>query len=80
MPWGRFRREKKPRSVSQPSLPLDGGRLPIGYVSLDKDGHVLDVNPKWYETLGYSVEEVRGRCFRVEGDIPRAIRGTPEQR
>lgn len=60
---GKSRREKKPGSVFQRSLPLDGGRLPIGYVALDRDGHVLDVNPKWYEILGYSVDEVRGHLF-----------------
>jgi thioesterase domain-containing protein len=52
-----------PCPVSQPPLPLDAGKLPIGYVSLDKNGRVLDVNPKWQEILAYSRAEVRGRWF-----------------
>ena len=38
-------------------------RVPLGYQSLDKNGHFIDVNQAWLETLGYSREEVIGRSF-----------------
>ena len=34
---------------------------PLPYQSLDKNGNLLDVNPAWLKTLGYSREEVIGR-------------------
>jgi len=36
---------------------------PLGYQSLDFDGHFIEVNQKWLETLGYSSEEVIGKWF-----------------
>lgn len=39
---------------------------PIGYQSLDADGHILDVNATWLKTLGYELNEVSGRWF---GDL-----------
>jgi PAS domain S-box-containing protein len=36
---------------------------PLGYQSLDEGGRILEVNPAWVETLGYSREEVLGRWF-----------------
>lgn len=36
---------------------------PLSYQSLDKDGHILDVNPKWLSTLGYNRVEVIGQWF-----------------
>ncbi|OYV95339.1 MAG: hypothetical protein B7Z68_07270, partial [Acidobacteria bacterium 21-70-11] len=38
-------------------------RSPLGYQSLDAEGRLVDVNPAWVETLGYSAEEVLGRRF-----------------
>jgi len=35
---------------------------PLGYQSLDSGGNFLDVNKEWLRTLGYSKEEVIGRC------------------
>jgi diguanylate cyclase (GGDEF)-like protein/PAS domain S-box-containing protein len=55
------RSEERSRSVPRSALPRDGRELRIGYVSVDREGRVLDVNPKWYEILGYSRGEVRGR-------------------
>jgi len=36
---------------------------PLGYQSLDASGNFLDVNKKWLDDMGYSKEEVIGRCF-----------------
>ncbi len=36
---------------------------PLSYQSLDKDGNVIDVNPQWLKTLGYTRDEVIGRWF-----------------
>ena len=38
-------------------------QAPQGYQSLDADGHFLQVNQAWLETLGYAREEVIGRWF-----------------
>ncbi len=57
------RGEERSRSVPRSAPPLEGSPLHIGYVSMDREGRVLDVNPKWYEILGYSRCEVRRRRF-----------------
>jgi len=36
---------------------------PLGYQSLDEEGHFIEVNQAWLETLGYSREEVIGKWF-----------------
>ncbi|MCP4608675.1 MAG: PAS domain S-box protein [Planctomycetes bacterium] len=36
---------------------------PLGYQSLNASGNFLDVNREWVNVLGYSKEEVIGRCF-----------------
>ncbi len=36
---------------------------PLGYQSLDIRGNFLDVNGEWLRILGYSKEDVIGRCF-----------------
>ncbi len=36
---------------------------PLGYQSLDSDGHFIEVNQKWCNLLGYSREEVIGTWF-----------------
>ncbi|MFH0985053.1 MAG: PAS domain S-box protein [Candidatus Omnitrophota bacterium] len=38
-------------------------RAPLPYQSLDKEGHFIEVNATWLETMGYSREEVIGRWF-----------------
>ncbi len=38
-------------------------QAPLSYHSLDENGHLIDVNNTWLETLGYSREEVIGKCF-----------------
>lgn len=38
-------------------------KAPLGYQSLDFDGHFLEVNPKWLEILGYQKAEVIGKWF-----------------
>jgi PAS domain S-box-containing protein len=38
-------------------------RAPLGYQSLDENGHFIDVNQKWLDTLGYCRQEVIGKSF-----------------
>ena len=38
-------------------------RAPLGYQSLDENGHFLEVNQAWLDTLGYTREEVIGKSF-----------------
>jgi len=38
-------------------------KAPIGYQSLDIDGHFIEVNETWLEMMGYSREEVLGKWF-----------------
>lgn len=38
-------------------------RAPLGYQSLDSNGHFLEVNQAWLDTLGYTREEVIGKSF-----------------
>lgn len=37
--------------------------IPIPYQSLDEEGRLLEVSPRWLETLGYTYKEVTGRSF-----------------
>ena len=36
---------------------------PLGYQSLNQNGEILDVNPRWLEMLGYGREEILGLPF-----------------
>lgn len=38
-------------------------KAPLGYQSLDYEGHFIDVNQQWLDTLGYTREEVIGKWF-----------------
>jgi len=38
-------------------------KAPLGYQSLDKNGHFIDVNKTWLDALGYEKEEVIGKPF-----------------
>lgn len=38
-------------------------KAPLGYQSLDENGHLMVVNQTWLDTLGYTKEEVVGRSF-----------------
>jgi PAS domain S-box-containing protein len=38
-------------------------KAPLGYQSLDENGHFIVVNQTWLDTLGYNREEVLGRSF-----------------
>ena len=38
-------------------------RAPLGYQSLDENGHLIEVNQAWLDTLGYYREEVIGKSF-----------------
>jgi PAS domain S-box-containing protein len=37
---------------------------PLGYQTLDEDGHFLEINSEWLNALGYKREEVVGKSFR----------------
>ena len=38
-------------------------QAPLGYQSLNFDGHFIEVNQQWLDTLGYTREEVIGKWF-----------------
>ncbi len=38
-------------------------KAPLGYQSLDENGHFIVVNQPWLDTLGYTREEVIGKSF-----------------
>jgi PAS domain S-box-containing protein len=38
-------------------------QAPLGYQSLDAEGCFIDVNQAWLDLLGYSRDQVIGRCF-----------------
>lgn len=38
-------------------------QAPLGYQSLDSDGHIIEVNQRWLDSLGYKREEVIGKWF-----------------
>lgn len=38
-------------------------KTPLGYQSLDGNGHIVEVNPAWLDMLCYSREEVVGKWF-----------------
>jgi PAS domain S-box-containing protein len=38
-------------------------KAPLGYQSLDENGHFIVVNKTWLDTLGYKKEEVIGKSF-----------------
>jgi PAS domain S-box-containing protein/putative nucleotidyltransferase with HDIG domain len=38
-------------------------RAPLGYQSLDAEGHFIDVNQAWLDLLGYSRDQVIGQWF-----------------
>jgi len=38
-------------------------KAPLGYQSLDSEGHFIEVNQKWLDILGYDREEVIGKWF-----------------
>lgn len=48
--------------------------------SLDKDGHIIDVSPKWLEETGYQREEVVGHHFKdflSEDSLPKVVKNFP---
>jgi diguanylate cyclase (GGDEF)-like protein/PAS domain S-box-containing protein/putative nucleotidyltransferase with HDIG domain len=48
---------------SEEKFQLLFNQAPLGYLSLDVEGRVIEVNQKWLDTLGYSKEEVIGKWF-----------------
>ncbi|MGO9571021.1 MAG: PAS domain S-box protein [Desulfomonilaceae bacterium] len=50
-------------SYSEERFRLFYENAPLGYQSLDEEGRIVEVNPAWLETLGYSREDVIGHWF-----------------
>jgi PAS domain S-box-containing protein len=50
-----------PHQLTQSDTPYSN--CPLPYQSLDKDGHILEVNPAWLQSLGYERHDVVGRWF-----------------
>lgn len=38
-------------------------KAPLAYQTLDREGRIIEVNPRWLETFGYARNEVIGRPF-----------------
>lgn len=53
----------KQSSESEDRFKLLFENAPLGYQSLDREGHFIEVNEKWSEILGYSTGEVIGKWF-----------------
>ncbi len=58
-----FKQIKKNLIDSEEKFRLLYERAPLGYQSLDENGHVLEVNKAWLDTLGYTRDEVIGKSF-----------------
>jgi len=62
-------RQKKLRHIqdqlkqSEERFQLLFDKAPLGYQSLDSDGHFIEVNQQWCDLLGYSRDEVIGTWF-----------------
>ena len=57
------RKAEKALKESEKRFKLLYENSPLSYQSLDNQARLIDVNPTWLSTLGYSREEVIGRSF-----------------
>ena len=57
------KRAEKALKQSEERFQLLFNEAPLGYQSLDFDGHFMEVNQQWLETLGFTREEVVGKWF-----------------
>jgi len=58
-----FKKTEEALRESEARFRLLYERAPLGYQSLDKNGHFIEVNQVWLDTLGYTREEVIGKSF-----------------
>ncbi len=54
---------KKALKESEERFKMLFDKAPIGYQSLDEDGHFIEVNESWLILMGYDREEVIGKWF-----------------
>ncbi|MBN2745403.1 MAG: PAS domain S-box protein, partial [Bacteroidales bacterium] len=54
---------EKESKMNQIHFHLLFNEMPLGYQSLDFDGYFIEVNQEWLNILGYSRDEVIGKCF-----------------
>ncbi|MCP4297021.1 MAG: PAS domain S-box protein, partial [Proteobacteria bacterium] len=58
-----FKKTEEALRESEARFRLLYERAPLGYQSLDKNGHFIEVNQAWLDTFGYTREEVIGKSF-----------------
>lgn len=59
----RLKRTERLLRESEERFRLLYEHAPLGYQSLDENGHFIEVNQAWLDTLGYLREEVIGKWF-----------------
>jgi len=57
------REDKKELRIQEQRFRLLYDKAPLPYMSLDQDGHLLNINQTWLTVLGYNSNEVIGRWF-----------------
>lgn len=78
--WGaaqditQYKRTELEVRQSEERFQLLFNNAPLGYQSLDSEGHFIEVNQQWLDMLGYSREEVIGKWFG-EFLIPEYVKG-----
>jgi len=58
-----YKSAKEALRTSENQFRLLYEKAPLGYQSLDKNGHFIIVNKTWLDTFGYAKEEVIGKSF-----------------
>ncbi len=59
----KYKSSKKALQESDNLFKMLYEKAPLGYQSLDENGHFIVVNKTWLDTLGYAKEEVIGKSF-----------------
>lgn len=57
------REDKKELRIQEQRFRLLYDKAPLPYMSLDQEGHLLNINQTWLTALGYTRNEVIGRWF-----------------
>ncbi len=58
-----YQKEKESLTISEEKHRSLYELAPLAYHSLNEDGYIIDVNPKWIELIQYAKEEVIGKWF-----------------